>query len=160
MSHSSKNLGYIIFDDVNEWKKVNFFSSIEQVIVVIVPKQMHRDKEAVKVKLRQQANFEKFDFYDETEDLAQEKITGTWIVVKKETDCKEGIKARWVAGAFQEKIEIKPDSPTVSKLCMRVLFAITASREWPRKVINVKSAFLQGGQLDRSYIKPLLKKRN
>ena len=32
--------------------------------------------------------------------LKQEKITGTWIVVKKETDGEEGTKTRWVAGGF------------------------------------------------------------
>ena len=41
-------------------------------------------KEAVKAKLKQPADWKKFDVYDEVEDLGQEKITGKWIVVKKE----------------------------------------------------------------------------
>ena len=115
MNGSSKNLRCINFDDLKEWKKVDIFSSVEQVNVVIVPKQMHGDKEVAKAKLKQPADWKAFDVYDEVEDLGQEKITGTWIFVKKEIDGKEGIKARWVAKGFQEEREIKADSPTVSK---------------------------------------------
>ena len=53
MNDSSKNLRCINFDDLKEWKKVDIFSSVEQVNVVIVPKQMHGDKEVVKAKLKQ-----------------------------------------------------------------------------------------------------------
>ena len=37
MNDSSKNLRCINFDDVKKWKKVDIFSSVEQVNVVIVP---------------------------------------------------------------------------------------------------------------------------
>ena len=122
---------------------------------------MHRDEEVVKAKLKQPVDWKIFDVYDEVEDLGQEKITGTWVVVKKEIDGKEGIKARWVAKGFQEEREIKSDSPTVSKLGIIVLFGTAASKEWPLEVIDVKSAFLQGDELDRElYMEPLLKKRD
>ena len=97
---SSKNLRCINFNDFKEWKKVDIFSSVEQVNVVMVPKQMHRDKVVVNVKLKQQVDWKTFDVYYGVEDLGQEKITGTRIVVKKEIDGKEGIKARLVAGGF------------------------------------------------------------
>ena len=116
---------------------------------------MPGDKEVVKAKLKQLANWKTFDVYDKAEDLGQEKITGTWIVVKKEIDGREGIKARWVARGFQEERKIKADSPTVSKLGIRVLFTIAASKEWSLEVIDVKSAFLQGDELDRElYMEP------
>ena len=36
-----------------------------------------------------------------------------------------------------------------------MLFAIAASKEWPLEVIDIKSAFLQGDQLDRElYLEP------
>ena len=160
INDSSKNLRCINFDDLKELKKVNIFSSVEQVNVVTVPKQMHGD-EVVKAKLKQLADWKTFDVYDETEDLGQEKITGTWVVVKKEIDGKEGITARWVAKGFHEEREIKADSPTASKLGIRMLFAIAASKKWPLEVIDVKSAFLQGDELDRElYMEPLLNKRN
>ena len=52
MNDSSKNLRCINFDDLKEWKKVDILSSAEQLKVVIVPKQMHGDKEVVKAKLK------------------------------------------------------------------------------------------------------------
>ena len=92
MNDSSKNLRCINFNDVKEWRKVDIFSSVEQVNVVMVPKQMNGDKEVVKTKLKQPADWKKFDVYDEVKDLGQEKITGTQVVVKKEIDGKEVLK--------------------------------------------------------------------
>ena len=69
MNDSSKNLRCINFDDLKEWKKVDIFSSVEQVNVFIVPKQMHRDKEVVRAKLKQLADWKTFDVYDEVEDV-------------------------------------------------------------------------------------------
>ena len=123
------SLRCINFNDLKEWKKVDIFNSVDQVNLVIVLKQMHGDKEVVKAKLKQLADWKTFDVHNEVEDLGQEKTTGTWTVVKTEIDGKEGIKARWVAGGFQEEREIKADSPAVSKLGIRVLFAIAASKE-------------------------------
>ena len=59
------------------------------------------------------------------------------------------LKSRWVARGFQEEREIKADSPTVSKLGIRVLFTIAPSKEWLLEVIYVKSTFQQGDELDR-----------
>ena len=92
---------------------------------------MHGDKEVVKTKIK------------------QEKITGSWVAVKKKIDGKEGDKARWAARGFQEQREIKADSPIARKLGIRVLFANAASKELPLEAIDVNSAFLQGDQLDR-----------
>ena len=97
MNDSSKNLRCINFDDLKEWKKVDIFSS--------------RHKEVVKTKLKQVVDWKTFDVYDEVEDLGQGKITGTWIVVKKEIDGKESIKARRVARGSEDEREIKADSP-------------------------------------------------
>ena len=63
MNDRSKNLKGINFNDAKEWKKVGIFSSVEQVNVVIMPKQMHGDKEVVKVKLKQLADWKTFDVY-------------------------------------------------------------------------------------------------
>ena len=68
---------------------------------------MHGNKKVVKAKLKQLADWKTFDVYDAVEDLGQKKITGTFVVVKKEIYGKEGIKARWVAKGFQEEREKK-----------------------------------------------------
>lgn len=48
-----------------------------------------------------------------------------------------------------------PDSPTIGKSAMRIVLAITASREWEIKTTDIKSAFLQGKEMGKEvYIKP------
>ena len=119
---------------------------------------MDRDKEVVVAKMKQLHDWKNFDVYEEVEDLGQERITGTWVIVK--VDGVEGIKARWVARGFQEDVELKVDSPTVTKLGIRLLFIIAASNEWSLEVIDVKSAFLQGDPLDQElYMEPPLEEK-
>lgn len=47
------------------------------------------------------------------------------------------------------------DSPTVEKGAMRMVLAIITSKRWVVKTTDIKSAFLQGKELDRElYIRP------
>ena len=67
------------------------------------------------------------------------------------------IKARLVARGFEEENlnEIRKDSPTCSKENLRIVLAIISSRQWQASSLDVKSAFLQGNQIDRDlYLKP------
>ena len=73
MNDSSKNLRCIDFDDLKDWKKVDIFNSVEQVNVVIVPKQMHGEKKVAKATLKQLADWKTFDVYDEVEDLGRKR---------------------------------------------------------------------------------------
>ena len=155
LEDKSRTVRCINFGDVEDWKKVEEFNQVEQVNVVMVPKLMHREKEVVEAKMKQLDDWKKFNVYEEVEDVGQDRISGTWVVVKKEVDGKEGTKAKWVARGFQEDIELRVDSPTVSKLGIRLLFAIAFAKEWAHEVIDVKSAFLQGDSLDRElYMDP------
>ena len=50
---------------------------------------------------------------------------------------------------------VPKDSPTVGKSTMRIFLAVPASKRWKVKTTDIKSAFLQGKELDRDvYIKP------
>ena len=50
---------------------------------------------------------------------------------------------------------IQRDSPTASKGAMRILLTIAASKQWVIKTTDIKSAFLQGKELNRNvYLKP------
>ena len=67
------------------------------------------------------------------------------------------IKARLVAKGFEEENlnEIRKDSLTCSKENLRILLAIISSHQWQASSLDVKSAFLQGNQIDRDlYLKP------
>ena len=67
------------------------------------------------------------------------------------------IKARLVARGFEEENlnEIRKDSPTCSKENLRIVLAIISSHQWQASSLDVKSALLQGNQIDRDlYLKP------
>ena len=67
------------------------------------------------------------------------------------------IKARLVARGFEEENlnDIRKDSPTCSKENLRIVLAIISSHQWQASSLDVKSAFLQGNQIDRDlYLKP------
>ena len=65
------------------------------------------------------------------------------------------MKTRFLARGFEEKNLIQRDSPTASKGAMRILLTIAASKQWVIKTTDIKSAFLQGKELNRNvYLKP------
>ena len=59
------------------------------------------------------------------------------------------MRARLVARGFEEAEEVPSDSPTVDKCNIRIALAIAASKGWSIKCSDVKSAFLQGKELER-----------
>ena len=77
-------------------------------------------------------------------------ISEKWKNGKKET------KARLVAKGFQEKhIDIRRDSPTCIKESLRLIFCVAASKNWTVRILDIKSAFLQGKDIERTvYLKP------
>ena len=65
------------------------------------------------------------------------------------------VKARLVMKGFEEDFILPRDSQTVGKGAMRTVLAIASSTNWVVKTTDIKSAFLQGKELDREvYIRP------
>ena len=90
MNDSSKNLRCINFYDVKQWSKVEALSSVEQLNIVILPKQMHGPEEVVKAKLKQLHDWNKFEIPNEVEDLRQEKMMLVkTVLIKSSMGCKE-----------------------------------------------------------------------
>ena len=66
-------------------------------------------------------------------------------------------KDRLVARGFEEENlnEIRKDSVTCSNENLRIVLAIISSHQWQASSLDVKSAFLQGNQIERDlYLKP------
>ena len=60
-----------------------------------------------------------------------------------------------VVRGFEEDFNLPKDSPTVGKGAMRTALAIASSTNGLVKTTDIKSAFLQGKELDREvYIRP------
>ena len=106
-------------------------------------------------KLDELKKWEQFEVYDEVKDVDQKYLTGRWVCLEKVTDEGRIPIARLVVRGFQEKTNIQADSPTGSKECMRIVLMIVATNGWTLHAIDVKSAFLQGKQINHIlYLKP------
>ena len=103
-------------------------------------------------KIEEIQKLKEFETFSVVEDTGQERISTRWVITIKEDG---RIKARLVARGFEELEKIQSDSPTISKSVMRVFLAICSSLSWTVSTTDIKSAFLQGQNLDRDvFIKP------
>ena len=122
-----------------------------QVYMNEVPKALHSNPECMQAKEEELQKLQLFDVYEETEDHGQVCIGTRWVLTYKGSS----VKARLVAKGFQEKERVPSDSPTVAKTALRTLMALAASNCWEIMTTDIKSAFLQGKEVDRDiFIRP------
>ena len=132
-------------------EKVQYEHITEEVHMVMVPRDEHYSKQCIEAKEAELDKLKEFDTYKVVEDLGQERISSTWVLSKKGDD----IRARLVARGYEEQDEIQSDSPTLSKAGMRLIATFAATQKWTIETTDIKSAFLQGSQLNRKvYLKP------
>ena len=72
--------------------------------------------------------------------------------MKQQDDGDEECRARLVARGYEEEYEVQSDSPTVDKASIRLIMMLCATNKWTVKTSDVKSAFLQGMELDRHVV--------
>ena len=65
-------------------------------------------------------------------------------------DGQKSVKARLVARGFEENSEVRSDSPTANKESFRIFLAITSTMVWKAKAMDIKAAFLQGEEINRT----------
>ena len=131
---------------VNAWRKSDGLAeNIEEVNIVLIPKNMQSDKDCVDAKIEELEKLKLFNVYDEVEDIGQECITTTWVLWRKG----DKIRARLVARGFEECVELDKDSPTVVKSSIKIVISLAACMNWSLKTTDIKSAFLQGKEIDR-----------
>ena len=97
------------------------------------------------------------EVYEEVPCENQKCISVRWVCGMK--SCENGYsypKARLVARGFEEDNQnLNKESPTCSKDSFRVINAIVAQKQWKLNTIDIKTAFLQGEELDREvYLYP------
>ena len=121
-------------------------------ITEIANKQKSESEEIVSAKLNELEKLVQFDTYEEVNDNGQKVLSTRWVITNKNGPTK----ARLAVRGFEEKdLEIPRDSPTVGKGAMRLLISIAVLKNWSLKTTDIKSAFLQGKELEREiYIKP------
>lgn len=127
-------------------ERLRFKEVCEEVNMVLIPQERHKDedcKAAKQVELRKLEDFEAFKVVD---DVGQYRISCMWILWVKGDETR----ARLCARGYEEAEAIPSDSPTVDKPNIRVLLLTAASYGWVIESSDVKSAFLQGRALDRT----------
>ena len=107
-------------------------------------------------KIREMESWKQNNVYEEIRDDGQKCISTRWVCSLKKTP--QGIqpKARLVARGFEEYNEaMQKDSPTCASESLRVMLTILANQGWRLHSMDIKTAFLQGQELDRNiYLKP------
>ena len=143
-------------DTVAEWQKVKFTAEgnkeQQEVNIVIVPREKHEEEATcVQAKLQELQKLKAFSTYESVPNKGQTTISTRWILSRKGDE----VKARLVARGFEDQEIMRKDAPTVGKSMMRTMIAIAATNSWSVKTTDIKSAFLQGRDMEREvYIKP------
>ena len=124
-------------------------------IFLEVPRNRYKERsvqEAMQTELEQ---FKEYGVYKEVENTGQTTISTRWVVTEKTVNGGEKVtKARLVCRGFEEDVDQRVDSPTVTKVSLRLMFCIMMSKNWKCHSIDIKGAFLQSDPLDHDvYIK-------
>ena len=130
---------------------------VHTVFATTVPYHLHNREDCIEAKKKELASIKSFNTFKEvdistlSDDQKRHIIPCSWVIVEKGTQGNIKTKARLVARGDKEQHseEIRSDSPTGSKLGLRLLLSICASKGWKCKSIDFKNAFLQGMPLDR-----------
>ena len=113
--------------------------------------------EVLDAKLKELRNLKDHGVYDEVEKENQTIINVRWVITEKWVDGDKVLKARLVAKGYEERLEneIRKDPPTCLKESLRAVMVIAATCQWKVMSLDVRSAFLQGKEIQRSvFLKP------
>ena len=107
-------------------------------------------------KLKELENWKDFGVYKEVPRDGKKALSMRWVMTEKENSSGEkSIKARLVVRGFEDKDEMKTDSPTASREVLRTFISILSSKKWSINSIDIKAAFLQSEEFDREvYVQP------
>ena len=126
--------------------------------VQLVPKREYKTVEVQSAMKSELEKFKAFDAYEEVEDKGQTSIPIRWVITRKPNDGKDQpVKARLcMRGDMEEgKGSIRADSPTAGKDTLKQAMLVAANEGFSVKSIDVKSAYLQGCNLQRDvFVRP------
>ena len=150
--------GQMFNDDANNWEYRKLSEeddttnwAHEEVLAVLVPKEKRDTVECLEAKQKELEKLKEFGTYEVVDDEGQGHVTTTWVLTEKGTE----IRARLTARGFMEDDEVPKDSPTMHKSSLRIVLAIAAAKGWIIETSDIRSAFLQGNQLEREvFVKP------
>ena len=94
--------------------------------------------------------------FKEVDDEGQPTISCRWVCTEKLKGDTLTLKARLVVRGFEEDTsQLQTDSPTCSKESIRLLLSLLSAHHWSMHSLDIKSAFLQGNDVQRDiFVKP------
>ena len=160
MSRAAKATGkyttwYNIKNENNEERSIDLGSleweMIPETEINMAAVSDNMESKAKDIIMAKENELDKLGTYKEVVNSGQKTLSTRWVITTKDRNTK----ARLVVRGFEEKdLEIPRDSPTVGKGAMRLFLSVAALAKWTVKTTDIKSAFLQGKELDRDiYIK-------
>ena len=132
-----------------------WMENINEIYAAEIPKKMHGHP---KIRDAKEEELKRWRDYGAVEQVNRRMemsvISSRWVVTEKGED---KFKARLVVRGFEEEIYPQSDSPTASKDSFKTFLTLSANQDFSIKNMDVKSAFLQGTDLDRDvYMEPPL----
>ena len=108
-----------------------------------------------RAKLQELANWKSQQVYVEQEDRGQRCLSVRWVLTPKMIDNVVSTKARLCARGLKENQDFHTDSPTCSRIGIRFALTGISSFSWRLNSIDVKTAFLQGKEMEHTvYLRP------
>ena len=101
-------------------------------------------------KMNELESWKKQEVYCEEEKTGQSCISIRWVLSRKVKNGENVTKARLCAKDFEEIKDFPADSPCYSRIGVRSIFVLIASNKWKVQAIDLKTAFLQGKQIERT----------
>ena len=144
-SRPSNNLpnGYVDFDKVKDIQIIETKDKTEKVCII--------DENCFQnAKQQELDNWKLNNVYIEVGKSNQPLLNCRWVCSMKNVNDKQVPKARLVVKGFEEQnSDIPKYSPTCSKEGLRFVLALIVHDEWKINSIDIKTAFLQGEDIDR-----------
>ena len=130
---------------VAEWKML---PAPEKVVLLSASEEL--SQEVLDAKAKELKNLVDHDVFEAVPDVGQCRVSTKWVITEKIKDDKRIVKGRLVARGFEEKLQnTRTDSPTCSKLALRLCFLTAATMGWELHSLDVTAAFLQGNIIER-----------
>ena len=123
--------------------------------VNIIPRSDWKNEEVREAMRNEIKKYESFEAYEEIDDNGQKCIPMKWVVTRSSDEGKnQPIKARLcIRGDLENgKENIRADSPTAGKDTLKLALMISANQRWRIKSCDIKSAYLQGQDLERDIL--------
>ena len=90
------------------------------------------------------------DVFQEISDAGHCALYVLWVIIGKTQYSKKCIRAHLNTRGYEEhEVNLRTDSSTCTRKCLRIVLSVIAPKNWESRLIVIKAAFLQAGQIEK-----------